>query len=188
MQGYANKPEKVLKGEGVEYRTIEKKIERAPKRKQKIEILSDETFEQDGYTKHRQREKKKFDPKDAKSIVLRALADGCDLQTAAGIARVNYRTVKAWWDKDEEFRLDCAYCIESANHELIQKIKKKPDTAWKLLKNNARGRYLDEPAKKDSDNRPAVQLIFNVPRPEHIIPKHDPDKVIDAPKEGPKDE
>jgi hypothetical protein len=116
----------------------------------------------------------------ARIIIIKAFREGCDITTACGLAKVTKQRYLKWMKNDSKFALDAIHARETAVRELLIKCKAEPSQAWKILKNIAKGRYQDEPGVKDSGTH--VQVLFNIPRPQHILAKGESVKLIEGEK------
>ena len=104
-----------------------------------------------------------------KELVVKALREGCDITTSAALAKVSREQVYQWFKADSMFKTDAIFSREMAVRELVEICKSDTTTAWKLLKNAARGRYTDDAGGDTGTN---VVINISTPRPEH--------KIIDA--------
>ena len=114
-----------------------------------------------------------------KAKFLEALEMGADLKCAKAIAGIKVSaTYKEWWAEDDEFYWKCKGAMERHVLALIQKCKAEGPTAWKLLKNMARGRFRDEPETLIQGQN--VQIVFGIPRPEHKIDGKETKKIVEG--------
>jgi hypothetical protein len=112
----------------------------------------------------------------AKQIVIKALGEGCDITTACGLAKIPKGLYAKWLRKDSWFATEAVYARETAVRELLLKCKGDTSQSFKLLKNVAKGRYMDDPGVQNQGN--TVQILMNIPRPAHVLAKGEAVKKI----------
>ena len=102
-----------------------------------------------------------------RGMFLEALRQGADIKCAKAIAGIRTNIFYTWWKEDEGYQEECKRAMEEHELSLIQKCKAEGPTAWKLLKNMARGRFRDEPETLIQGEN--VQIVFGIPRPSHKV-------------------